>query len=860
MWNPIHRVIQSLGRKLFGMHNGYAPRDLRRELREQYTEGYWRQRQSSEIRRYRLLYKWQSLLAAVGGLRYSLGILSGALPTLLKAFVIGCAFIVAVLMIERTLTNHNVVSLIPSGDSAPPVGAFPTLAVQVSASLLGFYLASVGIVLGSNSYHNVSTDIRDLILGNDRTKLYLRLIGTAIGIGLVLVFLGASGFAYGYMTLAIYALLVSFSGWAFWRLAFGVFNLFNPIELSKDLLRMLHKAIVRIDAEDKGETEIALRTMSIEANNALYILSEIMEIISKRNSFDNPRLASTIEKLLTILRLYARRKHFLTPQSKWFPEEAVYPKWGETDWSQVSMALRTSTPLQPSRGPDIGWLEKRSAELASVALEACVFANDRNSALRIISAIAATTRTLAGCCRLDDAIEFAGIIRDRCRAIEKKNDTAVAVAGGPPLILSNLLLGWNDAIAAWDEEIQRVVDSTDWNQPSTSAVHIQGTARVWKAAQLLLRQVQDEHAIQGRRVTPDWYLRSELAGECTLSLREFADQLPQLLNEYVGEPPLEKASPEAKAYVTTQCLQTLAKAEQLEEPLKNALEKLKGMQLEQESPIGEFEGLTDKIRVLRTAVIVRLSDTLPKLRPEPSKSEPDLFGEALFRVVHHIEIAIRGGDEQLLKTVFPKVLVASLDFQNYAVATYRPPTYRFSAAVLDPVIDVLELSGLAMIYEVIRGDRSADPVRQVWKTYFEANPKPKEVAQWLLTVADTGFSFEISPRNIARTEWEMSLNRRIIEAGLARPEYSPSFGQSPQKWNAPTLIKILGVSRSLPSLYIKPHTVFAAEVIAPISGESDEELRSRRNLRQYYDERDRHSESEAKNQSPDTHSGETKAC
>ena len=52
------------------------------------------------------------------------------------------------------------------------------------------------------------------------------------------------------------------------------------------------------------------------------------------------------------------------------------------------------------------------------------------------------------------------------------------------------------------------------------------------------------------------------------------------------------------------------------------------------------------------------------------------------------------------------------------------------------------------------------------------------------------------------------------------------------------MIKLLGVLQSFPSVSVSPRAIFAAEVIGPLSGESDEVLRARRGLRRYWEARD----------------------
>ena len=414
----------------------------------------------------------------------------------------------------------------------------------------------------------------------------------------------------------------------------------------------------------------------------------------------------------------------------------------------------------------------------------------------------------------------------------------------PPLFLTGLLLGWRDAIASWPNEVLEAVAKTEWDCENTKVVQIRGSTRVWTAAQRLLREVRAEYEIEGRRATPDWYLRSALAGECILSLREFAEQLPKLLEAYLAGGALARSSPVVKAMTGAQALEAVAKAELVVDTIPRAVEELENLQRGHDpQPTSELEGLVDRVRARRSPILRYIAEAVVELRPVQSHSAPDLFGQALFTLVHHTEQAIAGGDMELVRLVFQRVLDATLILDEHGRMTYRPPTYQVNSAILDPLIDILELSGLAMVYEVLRGDQSAEPVRQAWETYIKSCAQPESVARRVLTnldLADGGLSFGVSPRGIARTEWGMRLSKRVVEMGYARPEYSP-FDDQPS-WNAPPLIKMLGVSDGMP-IFLRPRAIFAAEVIGPLSGEPEEMLRTHPGLRRYYEERELHSPS-----------------
>ena len=832
----------------------FRPRKLRRALHEQSTEDFWRRRGKARSRGLWLVRGRYLLRAITEDAKDIFGIALDALRSLVKGLALGALVLIAALALESWIDGRLTrlaleswiggrltgLALIPTGDTKPPFDAFPTLAVQVSASLLGFYLASVSIVLGT-SYHDVSGDVRALVLDDTRTRLHLKAVGVAIGAGLSLVLLQSFEVTYGYLTVGLYALLVLFSGYTFSQLALGAFNLFNPISLSGEPLRVLYRAINQINSKGLSGHEAVLRATVERANRSLRVLAELIDITCKRASVDRRGLATVIENLLALVNLYAQRKHLLTPTSAWFIQEPVYPRWIEASHHEVSIALKTSTPLQPKLEPKADWLERRSAELAAAALGSCIVANDQDAALRITAAVESAVRTLARSSHFEDAVTFARIVRDKCWSSQSENDGQFAIVEFPPFFLTEMLLGWREAIESWPDEIHSAVSATEWDNPNAKSVQIRGSSRVWAAAQRLLEEVRAEHDIEGQRVTPDWYLKLALADEAILSLREFAAQLPGLLDDFTMPAP-QLPSSALKASTGQQALQSLAKADLVADEITQAVESLENLRMENEpQPSQEFEGLRMSIQDRRTSTLGLIAEAITKLTPRTSQSTPDLFGSAWFTLVHHTEDAIVTGDGALVSRVFPKILLATLKLEENVLSTYRPPTYEYNSAIFDPMIDILELSGLAMVYAALREDKSDDPIRKAWLAYFESRDQPETTAEWILNVLDAkdgSPSLGFSARDMARTEWERRLSDRIVGAGYARPRIIPF--DDPPEWIAPTLIKMLGISENMPSAKVAPRSIFSAEVFGPLTGESEETLRKRTGLRNYYNSRDRY--------------------
>ena len=818
------------------------PRNLKRDLKRQADEAYWRRRSESSHRRLLAVSRRYRFSVVVASLRRGLPIMSGTANSCLIALLIGGSLAGLILALEKVLIPF-IPGLVPAGET---LGSFSTVVLPVQAGFLGFYLATVGIVLG-HSYENVSESVRQLILQDARTLRRLRWLCRALGYGLVLVLLGSAGQALGYLTVGVYALLAALGVVCFFRLAFGAFKLFDPAVLGIGPVMELSNAIGQLGSKGLHGHDAVLRHTARKTDRSLRTLSEIVTLTGERQSHDRTGLRRMTIVLLEIVKVYSDKKHLLKPDSGWFLSKPVYPRWVETNPDEMALALKTSTPLLTRTEPKPDWLEQRVAELGSSALKACVEANDTDSALHITSEMANAARMLARRYWIDDAVRFAGIFHDGCLALRplSESDTAneafYAVADNPRIVLTTLLLGWKEAVTSWPSEIQGIVDSNEWDRNRKATVRMRGPARMLKATQRLLRQVRAERDIEGHRVTPKWFLRSELATECILSLQEFSDDLPRLLDQYFVKENEQQHPSHVRASIGLQALQTIAKADLLAEAIPKVIEELEGLQqghAPSETP--EVIQLPERLRSCRARVLKRMAESAPDLRPEKSTSRPDYSGQVLATLVHHTEQAIADGDTAVVVDLFPAALSCTMDQQNHMVTTYKPPQYQFTSWVLHPTIDLLELSGLALIYEALRNDASAEPVRVEWHSWIQGIEDPTIRASLLLRMLDDEAT-DLVLASRREFEWNRRLTERVIKAGYAMPRYSP-FTETPA-WNAPRLFKILRISEDRPmSRLVTPRAIFAGEVIAPLSGEPEEQLRERPGLKHYYTTSDRASQ------------------
>ena len=252
-------------------------------------------------------------------------------------------------------------------------------------------------------------------------------------------------------------------------------------------------------------------------------------------------------------------------------------------------------------------------------------------------------------------------------------------------------------------------------------------------------------------------------------------------------------------------------------------------------PTAELDGIGNRIRGSRSQVLKHMADAIIALQPEAEPSTPDFFGGAWFTLVHHMERALREREDAVVRDVFPKLLLATHNFQVHMVTTYQPPSHQAAetwAATVDKMAEAIELSGLALIYDGLHGGRLAEPIGEAWTSLDAASKEPHGFVRGALDQLDYHTLALSSSMRIS--QWRISLSKAIVAAGYARPQYG-SFDPSPHQ-DAPRLIGMLNVDEAH-DLRIAPGAVFAGEVLGPLSEEGDENLAERPGLRRYYEVR-----------------------
>lgn len=153
------------------------------------------------------------------------------------------------------------------------------------------------------------------------------------------------------------------------------------------------------------------------------------------------------------------------------------------------------------------------------------------------------------------------------------------------------------------------------------------------------------------------------------------------------------------------------------------------------------------------------------------------------------------GNEALFRELFPSFFLCWPATVNRVGAALKDQDERaFLVYSTEPTVDVLELSGYALLYTELDGKSYWDIVKSLWDDYCAQVPDPQALLKLISTTANYRQSlFAILPRDLLRSAWRQDFQQRLRILGVLEDGPLPSrFGyrdDSPK--HASRLIRVL---------------------------------------------------------------------
>ncbi len=208
----------------------------------------------------------------------------------------------------------------------------------------------------------------------------------------------------------------------------------------------------------------------------------------------------------------------------------------------------------------------------------------------------------------------------------------------------------------------------------------------------------------------------------------------------------------------------------------------------------DWNDVNIRVRAVRTRLVIALGQALPALVELPQAEQwPDYFGLAYSVLSQEAYNAMAIGDESLFQRIVSPVFEACLsapgrvDEQLQDIDAHMRFIYS-----TEPMEDILELSGYALIFSELDGKAFWGKMKALWNRYFTQQSVPQDEVDRIMSIIKARQAWPtIFPRALVRTTWKQDLEGRLRERGLLNDSYSYEPHGSKQKCHNSPIIRAL---------------------------------------------------------------------
>lgn len=651
--------------------------------------------------------------------------------------------------------------------------------VAALATFLALFFTTVGVI-ASTAYARVPGAIRELFVRERTSAIYVRVVVLALVFGTALLtFPVISARQFRGLTVVVFAGLTVFSIFSLAILGRSLFNFFDPSTLSERLYPQFIRAVRSASASGRHvPDDIQQQDAHRRASTALIRYGQLATLVSTRDVRDGRAPQTLIYQLLTCWNASSLLKSSIPTSSEWFARTGSHPNWLTMDHNQLSTALETRTGVAPTLSPDPLWVERRLSTLIAQLLPPLTADGEWSRAISVLDEVNTMLFRLGTRMQMDEAFLLIDVVAAYQQSLleagsgsENESLFRLALAEHQVLGFTSLWLG---LVRPYEN-----IDPLGISQRLDKAVEHE-TAPYSAGAQrellALLEHIASGIAFEERtetvRITPAWWLHhlcsrvvSKALAEAVASIVSRVDE--QLVSPLVTNPP---ADPEFNAVRIFNLLELLHKITYHVPTAEAALESLQTLRHEPSGdelwttftlPTDDGPRMEQQLLPLLGLVALQLPSTAH------DSSRPDLFGQAYRRLFDTTFHAVIHGQDDLARLLFP--IVVSVADRARVRLTSDLSDERVREQVIfgtEPLVDMMELSGYALLMAKVSGSGIADVVIDTWNELFNHSNSP-DLANGLTAVLSAQENnFALTSGGVGRTGRQMELARLQRDRGI----------------------------------------------------------------------------------------------
>jgi hypothetical protein len=703
-------------------------------------------------------------------------------PTLLPflGVVFYSAFIIAVLEVYNKYLPIN-----SDHFDKATVDSFLTAVASITGVFLGLYFAAISSI-ASNFLIRATQDVRNFFLSAPAGMQYVRTVAITGIVSVFYLFVKSLGHTIHPAGLVFLALLAAYVVIRFWSVGSSVFNSMEPGNsfpfITKDIVDSIREVTPPGFQWNK----------SFLQNHRRRLVSYNLDLLNNLINFGIRELNLPSDQLLVALRyvggllfIYSEEKRRIPTNSFWYEIKNQFEDWAFADSTKIALALNTGTSIQPKTIRDFSWFEKRNLDIAVKILKNFAGKKDVGSIFQGCEVFIGVAEVYGKDLdepglrmlfeKLDEVFvatplekieETQVAYREQLAFMETQGRLAVAAVLG--------LVRYLDEHSC--ESISKSISEINWNSNKRGHIYLTGLpVTLISRLESIASNLSNEKLIEGRIISPKWYIKTLCIQEYLYSLQKYFEYLKSLHVNYF-QPKFEKLLIENQYSLAVHFLQRWLEFSNKYQSLVNYMEKhiesCAKFHWVKDLPFPVFDFPQEKKGALARErdVSDKLIQLLPKLKTLVVEDDlPDYFGQALTLGLEACYEACKEQDVDRLKVIFPIIFDASITAHDKIRKKVQDWSQDDSKIIYstEPLANLLDISGFAVLYSELYGnDVIWNVVKSMWDAYLQV-VDAKAAIQFIVAIVGYRDSlFVLMPQAILRTNWQMDFTRKMKDTGL----------------------------------------------------------------------------------------------
>lgn len=562
--------------------------------------------------------------------------------------------------------------------------------------------------------------------------------------------------------------------------------------IADDSYRILYRIVTKRLHQAMFSTDASFQNHFMKATEKqVGILKSIQRYGENVGGNDHTTLTEFMCKNLAIVSVYWKNKKDISRLSMWFRDTPKYQRWHMTNDSESSLALRTGTALRTKGEHDYWWFESELFSINRASVKILADSQDYSSLYTYLLAFDGMCRTAI---ESKEANYYVAQVDALRQAIENSvlkeilNEEARKAFAGLVEVISllylNLILETSKLYQEFDFQsiVSSVLKSIDKGCDYEKSIVLRR-----RGNKEFYDRVITEIKVEGKRITPDWVIRQQVAKEEYVYLNSLLDIVREGLDHAfgLGKIFLDKGLYFEACIIFTRFYEYESKLSRFINVVNNRKSELEEFHIDKALSWDNFRlnQLLETVAEWKKktpTLLFECSCHFALDNWEKSEDFPDFLGESYNHICEDAVDAIICDDIEQFSVDYENLSKIMLLYQEYIRSDFvkKNNLYRAEYAYYmftSPIVEWAQIGGLAILWGEFHGNMEwqncvSNGSNAIFVKDGEKSNLPEKLIEY--TQNRNSFMMGIGSRDILETGWQLNVANAIRESGICESEYS----------------------------------------------------------------------------------------